>query len=509
MSSNNHDALLRQAAEAMRAGNKEDALKLVVQVLEDDENNVKALTLAYRLVDDPQEKIELLEKILEVDPGNTRVQEALNKLTGGRKRASDDDEEVAPGISRRQLLLFGGGALGFILILLVMVSLVISSANQSRQSEFATQTAFVLGPTQTNIIMVATQVEGTIQAQGTFDAQATLTTHTPTPSNTPISATLPPEFTNTPTPTQIVSPTPLPPPSGASGTIIGFGGDNLLNDGNADIWAFPLSQPGTVTRLNQSYRGLYPSGISPEHFVFSAFRTDSFEHALYLVDGEARDFLAAQWLGATESPRSATQPFMSADGTKIVFVGTDQNNLKQLYLYDSSLPLGPERLKRLTNDQNNYSFPAFSPDGLRVVVGIETGVPPQVLHDLVFLDLETLAISALTTDGPVTTESQPRFSPDGSIVAYVVEVANAESGETNHDIYLRTSDGFGEAIQVTGDGGGVDNIHPVYSPNGNYLAFSSNRRGTYNIFTYDLTTGLLNQITDSPSNDYYPGVWVE
>lgn len=509
MSSNNHDALLRQAAEAMRADNKEEALKLVVQVLEEDEDNVKALTLAYRLVDDPEEKVEVLEKILQVDPGNARAQEALNKLTGGRKkRSSDDDEEVAPGVSRRQLMLFGGGALGFVLILLLIGFMVVNSANQARQNEFATQTAFVLGPTQTHIIMVATSVQATIEAQGTYDAQATLTTHTPTPSNTPLGATLPPEFTNTPTPTQIITPTPLPPPSGVSGAIIGFGGDNLLNDGNADIWIFPLEQPGTSNRVNETYRGLYPSGSSRERFVFSAFRTNFFEHELLLFDGGEPTFLSGGWLGTTELVRNTTQPFMSADGTKIVFIGSDINNFQQVYLYDSALPVGPERLKRLTNDQNNYSFPALSPDGLRVVVGIETGVPPQVLHDLVFIDVATLAITALTADGPATVESQPRFSPDGSIVAYTVEIPN-DADVKNHDIYLRTADGFGEAIRVTSDGGGVDNIHPVYNPNGTFLAFASNRRGTYNIFTYDLTTGLLNQVTDHPSNNYYPGAWVE
>lgn len=506
MSSNNHDELLRQAAEAIRAGKKEDALKLVVQVLEDDEDNVKALTLAYRLVDDTGEKIEVLEKILEVDPGNAKAQEALDKLTGGRKsKKVSEDEEVAPGVSRRQVMLLGGGVLAFTLVLLLIAVVVITTSNQSRQSEFATQTAFIVNPTQTAIIMAATEVAGTVQAQQTGDAQATLTTHTPTPTNTPPGATLPPEFTNTATSTPDVSPTPLSPPSGVSGTILAHGGDNLLNDGNADIWALPLNSPGTANRLNETYRGLFPTANTLERFVFSAFRPDFFEHELVLLDNGEITFLSQGWTGATDTPKDATQPFMSADGTQVVFVGLDSNNFKQLYLYNSTPPVGLERLKRLTNDQNNYSFPSFSPDGLRVLATIETGVPPQVIRDLILLDLETLGITSLTTDGPATIETMPRFSPDGSIVAYAAEVGDAG----NHDIYLRASDGFGEPIRVTNDGGATDNIYPVYSPDGNFLAFSSNRRGRYNIFIYALTTGLLNQLTDSQTHDYYPGAWLQ
>ena len=44
----------------------------------------------------------------------------------------------------------------------------------------------------------------------------------------------------------------------------------------------------------------------------------------------------------------------------------------------------------------------------------------------------------------------------------------------------------------------------MLSPDGNLLAFSSNRTGEYNIFVYDYSTDTPQQLTQSPDNDRYP-----
>jgi TolB protein len=58
-----------------------------------------------------------------------------------------------------------------------------------------------------------------------------------------------------------------------------------------------------------------------------------------------------------------------------------------------------------------------------------------------------------------------------------------------------------------------DDVHPALSPDGQHLAFSSNRHGYWDIFILDLTTGITTQLTDDKAYEGHPdwssdGIWV-
>ena len=111
----------------------------------------------------------------------------------------------------------------------------------------------------------------------------------------------------------------------------------------------------------------------------------------------------------------------------------------------------------------------------------------------VFLFLVNLLTAALLISG--TTISLPRtpsVSPDGQFVVF----------SYNGDIWKVSING-GRALRLT-DNTGVE-INPVYSPDGKYLAFSSDRNGNFDVFVMDSEGGIPRQLTFRDSSDYVTG----
>src|SRR5690606_14838650 len=95
----------------------------------------------------------------------------------------------------------------------------------------------------------------------------------------------------------------------------------------------------------------------------------------------------------------------------------------------------------------------------------------------------------------------PRWSPDGLQIAYAAAPANDPN---NNDIVIINSDGSGTPLVPVRSP--ANDIFPVYSPDGRFLAFASNRTNAYDIFIYEFATGNMWQLTNSPEEDY-PGGW--
>ncbi|AOS43657.1 Prolyl tripeptidyl peptidase precursor [Lacunisphaera limnophila] len=99
--------------------------------------------------------------------------------------------------------------------------------------------------------------------------------------------------------------------------------------------------------------------------------------------------------------------------------------------------------------------------------------------------------------------SDPQLSPDGRTVAYVVtEVLKAEN-RTQSDIWVIPAEG-GEARLLAGSP--KHDRHPRWSPDGQWIAFESNRGGSTQLWIVPASGGEARQLTDL-STEAGQAVW--
>ncbi len=89
----------------------------------------------------------------------------------------------------------------------------------------------------------------------------------------------------------------------------------------------------------------------------------------------------------------------------------------------------------------------------------------------------------------------PTRSPNGDYVAFV------SNRDGNWELYIASSDGA--SVQRATYNEGVD-TDPVWAPNGESLVFESNRDGNWELYSLDLATGLVMRLTVDEASDINP-----
>lgn len=139
-----------------------------------------------------------------------------------------------------------------------------------------------------------------------------------------------------------------------------------------------------------------------------------------------------------------------------------------------------------------FNNPTWSPDGSTIVVtGLKEG-----RSDLYAYNLTTKNIKQLTND--YFSDLLPSFSSDGKSIVFSTDrlaLANNRLQHTfSHNIALL--DYQTGTITNLDIFPGADNMNPVFGTNSHSIYFLSNRDGFRNLYTYDLASKQLSQLTN-------------
>ena len=188
------------------------------------------------------------------------------------------------------------------------------------------------------------------------------------------------------------------------------------------------------------------------------------------VEGDdAGDVVPQLFVAATGALDSATQitaltgglvahPSWSPDGARIVFShNADGDEEIAVVNADGS------SLTQLTHNNGRDFDPQFSPDGEQIVYASDVNSPG--FNEIYTMTATGNSIRQLTE---VPNSYAPAWSLDGLRIAYV----NDQQGDG--DIYIMDADGQRSAL-LTMDDSGAEDRSPVWSPDGRWILFASNR----------------------------------
>ncbi len=211
-------------------------------------------------------------------------------------------------------------------------------------------------------------------------------------------------------------------------------------------------QPGP-----EYFPSLSPDGKS---FVYASRASGNWDIYLQRVGGRNPINLTK------DSPADDSQPAYSPDGEHIAFRSEREGG--GIYLMGAT----GESVRRVADSGYN---PAWAPDGEKILFATESITEPLTRATNSQLWMVTIASGEkhLITGGDAL---QPQCSPRGYRIAYWTRPKLSGQGE---DIWTMPANG-GEPARITTGAG--TNWNPVWSPDGKYLYFSSNRTGSMNIW---------------------------
>jgi WD40 repeat protein len=194
-------------------------------------------------------------------------------------------------------------------------------------------------------------------------------------------------------------------------------------------------------------------------FVFRIWLQQSME--LFRVDDNS-----ANLCRLTNNQFLDDQPTWSPDGSQIAFVSNADGY--GIYVMDSN---GENRIK-LMSEGTAFSHPAWSPDGQQIAFQATI----NGLFDIYVMNRDGSNLRNLTNN--LALDTMPAWSPDGRFIAFASDrtfnpdISNRLPQYNSFDIYVMNADNGLNVRRLTDND--VSDINPVWSPDGQQIAFSAN-----------------------------------
>ena len=284
----------------------------------------------------------------------------------------------------------------------------------------------------------------------------------------------------------------------AIGSALGTGGTEVYRD-----WIAALREgyeSGTAdVRENlvegelleeEGFFNFYPR-FSPDggRLAYVSNQGESFSRtSLYVQDLESGEKLSYEMKGFGGAGRVHTCAFghklrsgvggafaWRPDGQAIVYARA--RDTREGYLYSDlyELDLETKKEKRLTRNLR-AAAPAYAPGGQQIAFVQQN----DGSTNLALFDLATEAVTPITDDQDGTQANDPTWHPSGAWIYF------DRTGDAGRDLYRVRPDGTGlEAVLATD----YDERSPAFDEAGDFLYFSSDRNGIFNLYRMRLGMG--------------------
>ncbi len=194
----------------------------------------------------------------------------------------------------------------------------------------------------------------------------------------------------------------------------------------------------------------------------------------------------------------------SPDGKKLAYARKSEKNphhsiVYDLYVYD----LHSRREERITHNARAHS-PQWSPDGKELACVING----DGTQNLAQVDLATRQLKLLTSFKNQEQAYTPQWSPDGNKILFsqsrargrALHVYDIATGEiTPLDLTLTNG-------EHAADLPSTDSRDAVFSPDGQRVFFSWDRTGIFNIYSLEVASGQIHQVTNVIGGAFMPSV---
>jgi TolB protein len=227
------------------------------------------------------------------------------------------------------------------------------------------------------------------------------------------------------------------------------------------------------------------SSVKPG-LVFVANTSGSWDLFVSAIDG-------SQTLRLSQTDVDERSPAFSPDGSEVAYATSDGALWR--------MPLATRKAIKVELPSGRYGHPAWLSDGSGILFTSYVVHPPDEDSDLSEYNFKENKMQLFLKQ--TGSQDYPAISPDGSKIAYMSALTTLIAGMegiVNQQLWVASlRDGKAAPIFLSA----AKDRQPAWSPDGRRLAFSSDRKGTENIWITDVE-GHAEQITDDAGSAVTP-----
>lgn len=186
---------------------------------------------------------------------------------------------------------------------------------------------------------------------------------------------------------------------------------------------------------------------------------------------------------ALSSPEPIISPSWSPDGRQLAYVSFESRK-PVVYVHD--VASGKRRL--VANFRGSNSAPAWSPDGRSLAVTLSRDGGSQ----LYTLDVNTAGAEPRRLTQSSSIDTEPIYSHDGRYIYFV-----SDRGGSPQIYRMPAAGGNPERVTFTGS----YNISPALSADGRWLAYISRVSGVFKLHVMELATGAVTALTETTADE--------